>query len=112
MKADVLALYVVARVWRREKQTATDLRNNTYASEMNLGQREWDQNNVVRLRQLLDNTQDYPVRGFEWYFWQRQIHLDLKTFRGHTDRINCVAFSPDGKRIVTGSYDRTARVWD
>jgi len=23
-----------------------------------------------------------------------------------------VAFSPDGKRIVTGSLDKTARVWD
>jgi len=23
-----------------------------------------------------------------------------------------VAFSPDGKRIVTGSDDKTARVWD
>ena len=21
-------------------------------------------------------------------------------------------FSPDGKRVVTASYDRTARVWD
>ena len=25
---------------------------------------------------------------------------------------DAVAFSPDGKRIVTGSSDRTARVWD
>ena len=23
-----------------------------------------------------------------------------------------VSFSPDGTRIVTGSYDRTAKVWD
>ena len=23
-----------------------------------------------------------------------------------------MAFSPDGKRVVTGSYDTTARVWD
>ena len=26
--------------------------------------------------------------------------------------VNSVAFSPDGKRIVTGSSDKTARVWD
>jgi len=35
--------------------------------------------------------------------------LDLK---GHTDQVWGAAFSPDGLRIVTGSLDRTARVWD
>ena len=31
---------------------------------------------------------------------------------GHTDRITSVAFSPDGLRVVTGSADRTAKVWE
>ena len=34
------------------------------------------------------------------------------TLIGHRDGVTCVAFSPDGKRIVSGSYDKTARVWD
>jgi len=32
--------------------------------------------------------------------------------KGHTGWVNSVAFSPDGKRIVTGSRDDTARIWD
>ena len=32
--------------------------------------------------------------------------------RGHTDKIWCAMFSFDGKRLVSGSDDRTIRVWD
>ena len=31
---------------------------------------------------------------------------------GHTERINSIAVSPDGRRVLTGSRDRTARLWD
>jgi Tol biopolymer transport system component len=31
---------------------------------------------------------------------------------GHTGEVSSVAFSPDGERVVTGSFDHTARVWD
>jgi WD40 repeat protein len=31
---------------------------------------------------------------------------------GHREGVTSVAFSPDGKRVVTGSSDDTARVWD
>ncbi|HUS34625.1 MAG TPA: protein kinase, partial [Verrucomicrobiae bacterium] len=83
-----------------------------YAANMNLAQQAWEQNNVSRVRQLLEETAAYPDRGFEWYYWQRQAHLERRTFRGHTDGLWVAAFSPDGKRIVTGSGDHTAKVWD
>ncbi|WP_287240553.1 WD40 repeat domain-containing protein [Mesorhizobium sp.] len=34
------------------------------------------------------------------------------SLRGHEDAVASAAFSPDGTRIVTASWDRTARVWD
>ncbi len=33
-------------------------------------------------------------------------------YHGHSDRVNAVAWSPDGKRIASGSTDGTVQVWD
>ena len=30
----------------------------------------------------------------------------------HSNRITSVVFSPDGTKIVSGSYDKTIKVWD
>jgi WD40 repeat protein len=36
----------------------------------------------------------------------------LVSLSGHSDRVSDVAWSPDGKRLATGSEDNTAKVWD
>src|SRR5260221_13762326 len=36
----------------------------------------------------------------------------LYTYRGQTDYVFTVAWSPDGKRIVSGGNDGTAQVWN
>jgi WD40 repeat protein len=43
--------------------------------------------------------------------WRDRFH-HLERCLVHNDWVTCVAFSPDGRLAVTGSRDRTARLWD
>src|SRR5262249_47730784 len=83
-----------------------------YIANMNLAQQDWGSHNVGRLRRLLSETQASRERGFGWYYWQRLCHRDRLTLWGHAGAVNSVAFSADGQRILTGSGDGTAKLWD
>src|SRR5436853_6539433 len=36
----------------------------------------------------------------------------VATLKGHTEIVYAVAFSPDGKYVVTGSFDKTLKLWE
>jgi hypothetical protein len=44
--------------------------------------------------------------------WDPAKRREILTLRGHSLPATAVAFSPDGKRIVTGSADQTVKLWD
>jgi WD40 repeat protein len=48
------------------------------------------------------------VQNGEMIWWPRRL-LQLQ---GHQDWVDCVAFSPNGKHIVSGSHDKTIHIWD
>jgi WD40 repeat protein len=44
--------------------------------------------------------------------WDAATAKEIVVLRGHEGSITSAAFNPDGSRIVTASYDMSARIWD
>ena len=44
--------------------------------------------------------------------WDVATGKEIRTLRDHIDAIYALAFTPDGKRLVTGAADRSVKVWD
>ena len=64
------------------------------------GCREWDAKNGTT---CIEGT----VR-----LWDAASGEQLRSLRGHSERVMTVAFSPDGRTILSGSYDSTLKQWD
>ena len=52
-----------------------------------------------------------PLNNRKISIWDLQSKTSVKTLTGHVQVVECVAFSPDGQRLVSGSFDSTVRVW-
>jgi len=48
----------------------------------------------------------------ELKIWHLPTGRVLQSLEPHAERISCVAVSPDGKRLATGSHDKKVMIWD
>ena len=107
-----LALAAIADA-NKQRQRADEQRAYAekllYSANMNLAQAKFESDNYLVVQRLLKETADYPDKGFEWYYWLRQMHREIRSFPAD---IHAIAFSPDSKRVAGVEYSGNLLVWD
>lgn len=96
----------------REKESRVYL----YAAQMTLATEAWKRGDISLVRELLANhiptAGQEDVRGFEWHYLWNLLHQDRLTSPEHKGYVLGVAYSPDGKTIVTTGEGGRIRISD
>jgi len=93
------------------QERAEDYRRSLYFNRIALADSTHRQGDTRRVRQLLSSCPP-DLRGWEWHHLWHISDQAIMTLRGHQSWVNSLALSPDGNRLVSGSSDKTIKVWD
>jgi WD40 repeat protein len=84
------------------QERAVDLNRQLYINRVNRAFGEWRENNVALAEALLEECPG-ALRGWEWSYCWRLCHLDRVTLRRDGQPIQCLAFFPDGRWLITAA---------
>ncbi|MFC1764087.1 protein kinase [Planctomycetota bacterium] len=93
------------------QERAEDYRHSLYFNQIALADASYRDGNISRVRELLDLCPG-DLRGWEWNRLEHISNSARLTLSGHQIYATCIAYSPDGKRIVSGGVDNTLKLWD
>jgi len=82
---------------------------SAYVNRITLAQVEWDHGSAALAWDHLEACQ-WDLRGWEHRYLVTLFNKNA--LKGRTAEVSSVAFSPDGKHIVSASFDNSVKVWD
>ena len=44
--------------------------------------------------------------------WDAVSGREIRSMKGHTSQLRAISWSPNGRRIASGGYDRFVKIWD
>ncbi|MGO9467744.1 MAG: protein kinase domain-containing protein [Isosphaeraceae bacterium] len=100
---------------RRDELAALNmrLRRARYVADMNVAHHAWAENNLTRTWELLEQHRPRPgepdLRGFEWHYLRRLFHGELLVVKAHGGEVTTVAFTPDGKQLLSCGINQPRR---
>lgn len=101
---------------------------------------EWvasgDMNGLIKVKRIKGGKEEFDLEGpsgeIEWLAWHptglvvlagsvdstvwmwnvAEEGMMMSLFSGHSDAVSCGGFTPNGRRVVTGSMDASLKLWD
>jgi WD40 repeat protein/serine/threonine protein kinase len=95
----------------RAKAGKAEADYRTYVASIAAANAALTGNDAAGMRRFLEQA-PAALRGWEWRYLAAQADQSLAVLRGHSDQTVAVVATPDGTKLISGSRDGTAVVWD
>jgi eukaryotic-like serine/threonine-protein kinase len=103
---------------RAARSNEASVQQHMYASDIRLANELLKNGDFAAVSALVDrddadHNSTPDRRGFEWWYLRRFRDVEQRTWPAHAGELNMLAFSADGRTLMTASYaDRCAKTWD
>ena len=88
--------------------TLSEVRNNSAESNVSVSTKS----ELTNLNESEPTGKESNTKGLEPQSTTQAIFTESTELIGHTQTVDSLCFSPDGKHLASGSWDQTIKIWD